>query len=126
MLWEILLMEADNMDKSEKWDDGEDTIMDIFERIEDSKETQIPVKCPICHTYNAHIYMHRWEDGRGTIWTWCSKCKSCAHWSRENLPIWWENAEFIDTSELTSHPVFLEPKAAMVDRHLKKLLDNCH
>lgn len=88
---------ADNMNENEKWDDSEEAIMDIFEEIEDSKETQIPAKCPICHTYNAHIYMHRWE-----------------------------NADFIDISELTSHPVFLESKAEMVDRHLRKLLENCH
>lgn len=114
------------MSESEEWDDSKDRIIDIIEGIEVSKEPQIPAKCPICHTYNAHIYMQRWENGRGTIWTWCSKCKSCAHGSRVNLPIWWENADFIDISELTSHPVFLEPKAAMVDRHLRKLLANCN
>lgn len=54
--------------------------------------------------------MNRWEDGRGTIWAWCSNCKPCTHGSRVELPKWWENADFIDVSELTSHPIFLEQK----------------
>ena len=114
------------MNENKKWDDSNDAMLDIIEGIEDSKEPQIPIKCPICNTYNAHIYMHRWKDGRGTIWTWCSKCKSCSHASRVNLPKWWENADFIDISELTAHPVFLEPKEAMADRHLSQLLEICN
>lgn len=105
-----------------KWDDSEDKIMDIVENIEDSEDLQIPIRCPICNTFNAHIYMYRWENGRGTVWTWCSSCKSCAHWSEVKLPNWWENADFIDIPELTSHPVFLELKADMIDNHLRKLL----
>lgn len=110
------------MEKSVKWDDSRDEIMDIIEVIENNKEPQIPIRCPICNTSNAHIYMYRWEDNRGTIWTWCSNCKSCAHASRLKLPNWWENADFIDVSELFSHPTFLEPKANMVDNHLIQLL----
>ena len=100
------------MNENKKWDDSNDAMLDIIEGIEDSKEPQIPIKCPICN--------------RGTIWTWCSKCKSCSHASRVNLPKWWENADFIDISELTAHPVFLEPKAAMADRHLSQLLEICN
>ena len=44
------------------------------------------------------------------------------HGSRIKLPKWWENADFIDGSELTSHPVFLEPKANKIDEYLKQLL----
>lgn len=110
------------MDEIEKWDDVKEAIMDIIEGIEDNKNLYIPMKCPICNIYNAHIYMHRWKNERGTIWAWCSKCKSCSHASRVKLPKWWKNADFIDVSELTSHPVFLEPKATMIDRHLSQLL----
>jgi len=110
------------MEESSKWDDSRDEIMDIIEVIEKSKEPQIPIKCPICNTNNAHIYMHRWENNRGTIWTWCSNCKSCTHGSRLELPSWWENVDFIDISELTSHPIFLEPKANKIDKHLIRLL----
>lgn len=112
------------MEGNFKWDDSRDEIMDIIDVIENSREPEIPLMCPICNTGNAHLYMYRWENGRGTIWAWCSNCKSCTHGSRLVLPNWWENAEFIDVSELTSHPVFLEPKADMLDRHLRQLLDN--
>ena len=71
------------MEESIKWDDSRDEIMDIIEVIESNKEPQIPIKCPMCNTNNAHIYMHRWENNRGTIWTWCSNCKSCTHASRQ-------------------------------------------
>ena len=110
------------MEENIKWDDSRDEIMNIIEMLDDNKESQIPVKCPICNTSNAHIYMHRWENGRGTIWTWCSNCKSCTHGSGLKLPNWWENADFINVSELTSHPVFLEPKATLIDEHLRQLL----
>lgn len=104
------------------WDDSKDKIMDIIEDLKNNKEIQVPLMCPICYSNNAHIYMYRWENGRGTIWTWCSNCKSCTHGSRMELPSWWENASFIDVSELTSHPVFLEPKADQIDKHLIKLI----
>ncbi|MBD5134552.1 MAG: hypothetical protein HDT39_01105 [Lachnospiraceae bacterium] len=116
-------MEVGNMEESIKWDDSRYEIMDIIEVIEDNKELQIPIKCPICNTNNAHIYMYRFEIVRGTIWTWCSNCKSCTHGSRMKLPEWWENADFIDNSELTSHPIFLERKVKMVDKHLRQLLE---
>lgn len=106
------------------WDDSRDEIMDIIESVENDNESQIPFMCPICNTSNAHIYMHRWENGRGTIWTWCSNCKSCTHASRRHLPIWWENADFIDVSELTSHPTFLELKVNLIDEHVRQLLNN--
>lgn len=108
-----------------QWDDSKDEIMDIVEVIEKDKNPQIPIRCPICNTDNAHIYMHRWEDNRdrGTIWTWCSNCRRCMHASRVKVPIWWENADFIDVSELTSHPIFLESKVDMIDKYLRKLLD---
>lgn len=112
------------MEEDIKWDDSRDRIMDIIEVIENNKESPIPIKCPICNTNNAHMYMHRWENGRGTVWAWCSNCKACTHGSRLKLPNWWENADFIDVLELTSHPIFLEPKADMVDQHLRKLLKN--
>ena len=110
------------MGENINWNDSRDEIMDIIEGVEDNKEPQIPFICPICNTSNAHIYMHRWENKRGTIWIWCSHCKSCTHASRLRLPDWWENSEFIDVSELTSHPVFLEPKADLIDKHLCQLL----
>lgn len=111
------------MEESSKWDDSRAEIMDIIEVVENSKTPKIPMKCPICNTNNAHIYMHRWENNRGTIWAWCSNCRSCTHGSRVRLPDWWENGDFIDVSELTSHPIFLELKASMVDKHLAKLLE---
>ena len=105
-----------------KWDDSRDEIMDILEMVEDKETSQIPIMCPICNTTNAHIYMHRWENNRGTIWTWCSNCKSCAHGSRMCLPDWWVNDGFIDVSELTSHPIILESQVILIDKHLRKLL----
>ena len=47
------------MKESIKWDDSKDEIMDIVEAVEDNEELKIPIKCPICDTSNAHIYMHR-------------------------------------------------------------------
>ncbi len=78
------------MEENIRWDDSGIEIMNIIEVVEGNKEPQIPIRCPACNTNNAHIYMHRWEDGRGTIWAWCSNCKSCAHGSRMELPKWWE------------------------------------
>lgn len=110
------------MEETVKWDDSKYEIMNIIDYLDNPKKIQIPLKCPICFTYNAHVYMHRFEHDKGTIWTWCSKCKSCMHGSRMKLPHWWENSEFIDVSELTSHPVFLDSKAILIDKHLRKLL----
>lgn len=110
------------MEKNVKWDDSRDEIMNIIELIENDQEPQIPLKCPICNTNNAHIYMYRWDNDRGTIWTWCSNCKACTHGSRLKLPSWWENGNFIESSELASHPIFLEPKAHLIDKHLRQLL----
>lgn len=109
------------MNKEIIWDDSSDKIFDIMDMVEDDKSTQTPIKCPICERNAAHLYMHRWENDKGTIWVWCSKCKACAHGSFM-LPKWWENAEFIAESELTSHPVFLNDKAELLDDHLKSLL----
>lgn len=39
------------MNENKKWDDSNDAMLDIIEGIEDSKEPQIPIKCPICNTY---------------------------------------------------------------------------
>ena len=38
------------------------------------------------------------------------------------LPKWWEDDDFINDSERTSHPVFLELKVNMIDEHLRQLL----
>ncbi len=110
------------MEVSSKWDDSRDEIMDIIDVIEKGNKPDIPIKCPICNTNNAHIYMHRWEDNRGTVWAWCSDCKSCSHSSRLKLPNWWINAEFVQISELTSHPIFLEQKVDMIDNYIMQLL----
>lgn len=116
-------MEVDRLKENIKWDDSQDEIMNIILMIEGDEEVQVPLKCPICGTNNAHIYMHRWKNERGTIWTWCSNCKSCTHASSPELPDWWENDDFLSISELTSHPVFLEPKASLIDEHLRQLLE---
>lgn len=110
------------MKESIQWDDSRDDIIDIIVIMEDNEKPRIPLRCPICNTDSAHIYMHRWENERGTIWAWCSNCKSCTHASRLKLPDWWKNSDFIEVSELTSHPVYLEPKASMIDEHLRQLL----
>lgn len=109
------------MEKNVEWDDSKDEIMDIIATIESNRKPQIPLKCPICNTNNAHVYMHRWENDKGTIWAWCSNCKSCTH-GNYKLPNWWKNSNFIDVSELTSHPIFLEPKVSLIDKHLRRLL----
>lgn len=110
------------MEETVKWDDSKNEIMNIIDDLDNPEKVQIPFMCPICHTYNAHIYMYRFKDDRGTIWTWCSRCKACMHGSRMKLPDWWENSDFVDDSELTSHPIFLDPKANLIDKHLKALL----
>lgn len=105
-----------------EWDDSNDKIMDIIDELK-SSNIQIPLKCPICGCNSGHVYMHRWEGDRGTIWAWCSSCKACMH-GRFKLPKWWSNSEDINVSELTAHPIFLEPKAKLIDQHIKKLLTN--
>ena len=110
------------MEETVHWDDSSDRIMDIYDDMIRDKNIQIPLKCPICDTNNAHIYMHLWDNDRGTLWTWCSRCKACAHASRFKLPDWVVNGDFVEDSELTSHPIFLDSKKDLVDEHLRKLL----
>lgn len=106
------------------WDDGQYEIFTIIYRLSDPESLEIPIKCPVCETKNAHIYMHRWEKGKkGTIWTWCSSCKACDH-GRIDLPEWWENSSFIDSSKLTSHPNYLEEHVEFVDEYVKRMLQN--
>lgn len=112
------------MKENTNWDDSKDEILDIVDNLEQIKETEIPIKCPICNHNTAHIYMYQWGDDRGTIWAWCSNCKGCTHASRQILPDWWKNGEFINTSELTSHPIFLDEKSELIDNHLRNLLQN--
>lgn len=112
-----------------QWDDSRDEILNVLDELEEKKEIGFPLPCPVCHRKSAHIYMRRWESdfcwdhGRGTIWVWCSSCRACQHISRVVLPDWWEADDFMEESELTSHPVYLEAKSAVVDAHLKKLLE---
>lgn len=110
------------MQEKMNWDDSKYEIFDIVEVLENNNKIQIPLKCPICEHDAAHVYMYRWEDNRGTVWVWCSSCKACTHASRYTLPSWWENDEFMMTSELASHPIFLDEKFDLVDNHLRGLL----
>lgn len=113
------------MDQDIRWDDSKSEIMDIIDELESDNIPLVPLRCPICNTDSAHIYMYRWDSDKnikGTIWAWCSNCKSCSHGSLK-LPGWWENSEFVAVAELTSHPIFLEPKSRLVDDHLKELLE---
>lgn len=105
------------------WDDSKVEILDIVDDLENNEQTVVPLKCPVCGKSTAHIYMYRWKGDIGTIWAWCSGCKACAHASRRILPSWWEDGDFIHTSELASHPIFLEIKSEAIDTHLKKLLE---
>ena len=50
------------MEQNIIWDDSRDEIMDIIAALEDGQKVHIPLKCPICNTNNAHIYMHRFGD----------------------------------------------------------------
>lgn len=45
------------MKESIKWDDSRDDIMDIIVIIEDNEKPRIPLRCPICNTDSAHIYI---------------------------------------------------------------------
>lgn len=111
------------MKENVHWDDSKDEILDIADILEGNEKIEVPLKCPICELNTAHLYMHRWEDDRGTIWAWCSNCKTCTHASRRILPSWWKNSEFINTSELTSHPIFLNEKSELIDNHLRSLCE---
>ncbi len=119
-------METDRLKENIKWNDSRDEIWNIVLMIKRNEAVQVPLKCPICGTDNAHIHMHRWENARGTIWAWCSNCKSCTHASSLELPDWWQNNQFIDVSELTSHPVYLDAKVSLIDEHLRQLLEKEH
>ena len=80
-----------------------------------------PVTCPCCGSVSGHIYMNKHKEFRGGIWTWCSNCKSCSHMSGW-IPIWWENAPFIDENELCGIPDYLDSRSREIDDWVSGLL----
>lgn len=103
------------------WNDANKEILDILEII--SNKNSLPLKCPVCGKYEAHVYMYRWkQEKKGSIWTWCSACKVSAH-ERLLLPDWWKNSQTIDDNLLGVHPDMLEENKEFVDDYVNRLMN---
>ncbi len=102
------------------WIDNDDRIMNIFE-IANNQSEAFPVKCPICEKKGGHIYIHRHDAKHGGIWMWCDRCHSYAHVSGI-IPDWCENPPFIDETQLTARPSYLNTLATELDSWTNSLL----
>ena len=95
------------------WNDSDDKIMQIYDTACE-RSSLFPVKCPVCGTETAHIYIHRHDENHGGIWLWCSHCHAYTHMSGI-IPDWWSNPVFIDGNELESDPILLDKVASKID-----------
>ena len=86
-----------------RWNES-DALMDLFP-VGGEASALVPAECPVCGERDAHLLMHsqRPEFKLGTIWAWCGTCRSYAHASC-HVPVWWENAGFLELGELCSDP----------------------
>lgn len=101
------------------WNDANKDIFEIFDKVKE-KET-LPLVCPVCSKREAHIYMYRFKNNKGSIWAWCSACRVSEH-ERVTLPIWWKNSEVLDENLLGVHPDMLEEKKVFVDKYVNMLI----
>ena len=83
--------------------------------------SSFPVVCPCCGDKSGHIYMNKHKECRGGIWAWCSKCGASVHMDGW-IPIWWQDAPFIDEHELCGIPDYLESVAREIDEWVNRLL----
>ena len=99
---------------------NDDKIMAIFDTADNGK-IYFPCACPICDKNTAHIYIHRHDDRRCGIWTWCSSCGSYSHMSGES-PKWWKNPDFVDADRLCSEPEYLETISDKIDAWVNSIV----
>ena len=84
------------------------------------KGRRIQAKC--CDNPQAHIYLHKYEDGDCAAWVWCSACGSFAHYDGVIGDIVWENCDGVDYEQLAAIPDYLESVKEMVDAHTNRYL----
>lgn len=102
------------------WNDANKDILNIVDKI--NRKEFLPLCCPVCGKIEAHIYFYRWKcNDNGSVWVWCSACKSSAH-ERMLIPIWWENASVLDENLLGVHPDMLERRKVFVDEYINMLM----
>ena len=101
------------------WNDNDDRIMRLLPLAGENCSV-FPEVCPICGARTGHVYMHRYKEGRGGIWIWCSSCHSYSHMS-SIIPDWWENPEYIDEDKLNHSPECLDQQADILDSWINSL-----
>lgn len=101
------------------WNDN-DKIMGIFNKA-NGGGTQFPCQCPVCGNCSAHVYIHRHNDARCGIWTWCKECGASSHMSGIT-PSWWVNPDFVDADQLCSDPAYLDEMSDRIDKWVNSLV----
>lgn len=104
------------------WNDRDDTLEQVFDRIMDKKGGDVPLICPVCGRKQVHFYFHKWNEksDKGGMWIWCSGCKSFSHGTVQ-VPEWWENCNEISLNKLNSLPDYLEDHKEKIDHYVNEL-----
>ncbi len=105
------------------WNNRNDKIYKLYTDFINNELKIFPAECPICSEKSAHIYLHRWPDGKdkGALWTWCSECKEYSHYTVK-IPKQWENYEDILFGKLNHEPNYLEENKEIIDSYINELV----
>lgn len=93
------------------WRNVPEEFREIWNEIySNSRETNLPEKCPICEKQTLHRYFSSSKKGNkkdGDEWQWCSGCRHYEH-MHSLVPDWWNNEPDIDANKLTAIPEVLD------------------
>lgn len=78
-----------------------------------------------CESPEIHIYadVGHWRlKNQASVWIWCSHCKAYDHLDGMIISEKWVNCADIALNDLTSPPIILEERKAIVDRHFDSIM----
>ena len=90
-----------------------------------SDDYMVQGACPVCRSHKLRRYydLHReraftnrpeWV-GQGSLWEWCSNCRSYCHCSAF-VPKWWRSELAVDKSSISHDPGYLDRLINEVER----------
>lgn len=83
---------------------------------------QLPVLCPACCTYNAHVFMHRFKRIKNPdmFWVWCSRCETYFQGKTTIHASFMLNFPEINEERLIDDPDYLESVKKLTDDYMNR------